>query len=428
MKRYFAFFLALTMLCPLLACGKAPAEETPAPVIESTPQPMAQPIGADASAEGSIAVYAPEKRDGWQKLGELYTARSGIPVSLTDSAENADLLCVDYDTLASLAERMVSLAESAAYAKLLVPSYAYENSAGESVGLPLSLEAVAVAVNTELLEKAGYSMEDLDGFKALHRFSVSVNDRKDDLGFSSWAPMALAEGSGQKLTRYLFDMPAYIELQESGSFTGKYVDHQMLHRPELYFRTLFSTMLDLGTINGKAANSVSNEEALSAFARGEALFCLVDSRELDTLASLGMDADKLDFVPAWMGIPGEESLGFVADATAYAAIAATETRRQNNAEDFLYWCLTDGGARLILAELYDALPYTGFSCRNALLKKNAENDAAGLTAVPWLHRQLRDIEGWDSYFLAQLHYITPNNATWRWTVMISELVKRWNES
>ncbi len=416
------------MLFSLCACGKTRTEvPAPAPTeIVSTPQPMAEAVGSDPSAAGSITIYAPDARDCWTVLGQLYAAKTGIAVGLTDSADEADLLCADYDALASRADRAADLGESAAYALLNTTAYAFKNAVGIVVGLPLSLEAVAVGVNTELLEKAGYTMEGLDGFKALHRFSVSVDDRKADLGFSSWAPMALADGSGQKLTRYLFDLPAYAEWLESGSFTGKYVDHQLLHRPTFYYRTLFSTMLDLGTRKGKDVNTATDAEALAAFAGGEALFCLVDSRELNTLASLGMDVSRLDFVPAWMGIPNEMDRGFVADATAYAAVIANDPTRQHNAEDFLYWCLCDGQAKTVLAETYDGLPYEGFPCRAALLRRNADNDSGGLVPVPWLHRQVADLDAWDSYFLAQLRYITPDNVTWRWQVMTAELVKRWN--
>ena len=424
MKRFFSLFLTLTLLFSLCACGKT-QEELPAPAAEeivSTPQPMAEAVASDPSSEGSVTVYAPETEECWTALGELYGAKTGIPVSLTDSPDKADLLCADYATVASRADSAADLGESAAYALLNVPAYAFQNTVGCVVGLPLSIEAVAVGVNTELLEKAGYTMERLDGFKALRRFSTSVNDRKEALGFSGWAPMALAEGSGQKLTRYLFDLPIYAELLETDGFTGKYVgDYRDYH-----YRDLFTTMLDLGTKKGKDVNKVTDEEALGVFARGEALFCLVDSRELDTLASLGMDLSKLDFVPAWMAMPGEADWGFVADATAYAAVVAKTPLQQHNAEDFLYWCLRDAEAQALLAQVYDGLPYGGFTSRNPLLQRNAENDQKGLTPVPWLHRRVADLDAWDSYFLSQLYTITPDNVVWRWQIMTWKLRDIWN--
>lgn len=422
MKRFFSLLMTLILTCSLFACGKKQEEESIPAEAVSTSQPMAEAIAPDASAEGEVSVFAPGQEAVWTALGERYTTLSGISVRIADRADSAALLCVDYNTLLSLQSRISALEESAAYSLLTTPAYTYRTEGGAVVGLPLSLEAVAVAVNTELLEKAGYSMERLDGFKALRRFSTSVNDRKEELGFSAWAPMALAEGSGEKLTRYLFDLPIYAELQESGSFTGKYVgDYANYH-----YRDLFTTMLDLGTKTRDEVNRVTNEEALTAFAKGETLFCLVESRELDTLSALGMDIAKLNFVPAWMGMPNEAEWGFVSDATAYAAVAAGDPQQQHNAEDFLYWCLSDDAAQTLLSEGYDGLPYEGFSCRNALLQVNAENDRNGLSPVLWLHRQVADPEGWDSYFLSQLHMITPDNVVWRWQVMTWKLVDIWN--
>ncbi len=421
MKRFFAIFLALSLFCGLIGCGRD-AEVTETPAAEATPQPMAEAKAADAAAEGSVSIYAAEGREGWSALAELYAERSGIRVSLSESMDGATLLCVDYESMVSLAERAMALDETAAASRLSVASYAYRNSEGSILGLPLELASVGIAVNTELLEKAGYSMDTLDGFKAIRRFSTSVNDRKEELGFSGWAPMALAEEGFDKLSLYLLDQPIYAELQESGSFTGKYVgDYRDSH-----YKDLFTVMLDFGTKTGKDVNTVTTDEALSVFAEGSTLFCLIDSRELDTLSAKGMDLSKLDYIPAWMFLPRDDEQGFVTDATLYAAICAADTAGQHAAEDFLYWCLSDSEAVAILSGMYEGLPYEGFSCANPMLAKNAAYDAAGRSAVPWLHRQVPDLSAWNGKFLTEIHIITPDNVVWRWQVMVWALVDIWN--
>ena len=423
MKRTFAILLALSLLCTLAGCGKEEAvEATPAPVVTATPQPMAEAVEPDPAAEGAIRIYAPGQEEGWRDLAARYTALTGIPVELTDSRDAATLLCVDYDSMKQLEGRAAVLDETAAVSRLLVDSYAYRNAEGHILGLPLCLEAVGVAVNTELLEKAGYSMERLDGFKALRRFSTSVNDRKEELGFSSWAPMTLAEDGVEKLSLYLFDMPIRAELQESGSFTGKYVgDYRDSH-----YKDLFTVMLDFGTKKAGEVNSVTTDESLSVFAEGNTLFCLLSSSELDTLSAKGMELSKLDFVPAWMFLPDDESWGFVTDATGYAAVCTEDIQEQHAAEDFLYWCLSDESAADALSRLYDGLPFEGCRSRNPMRVKNAANDAAGLTAVPWLHRQIPDSSAWNERFLKEIHMISPDNVVWRWQTMVWALVDIWN--
>lgn len=422
MKRFFAVFLALSLLCGLAACGKEESAEPAAPAAEATPQPMAEAVEPDPSAEGAIRIYAPGAEAGWTESAALYTALTGIPAELTDSMDAATLLCVDYGTMQTLESRAAALDECAAVSRLSVRAYAYRNAEEHVLGLPLMLESVGVAVNTELLEKAGYSMERLDGFKALRRFSTSVNDRKDDLGFSSWAPMALADEGAERLGLYLFNMPIRAELEDFGRFTGKYVgDYNDAH-----YKDLFTVMLDFGTKTGGEVNSVTLDESLSVFAEGGALFCLVDSGDLGTLANKGMDLSKLDFVPAWMFLPNDESWGFVTDATLYAAICADSEQDRHAAEDFFYWCLTDAAAMEKLSSVYDGLPYEGFTPGNPMLAKNAANDAAGLSAVPWLHRQISDVNAWNETFLNGIRTITPDNAVWRWQTMFWVLADLWN--
>ncbi|MBQ0133921.1 MAG: hypothetical protein KBS46_02120, partial [Clostridiales bacterium] len=81
---------------------------------------------------------------------------------------------------------------------------------------------------------------------------------------------------------------------------------------------------------------------------------------------------------------------------------------------------------LLLADLYEGMPYEGFLCSNPLLAQNAANDDAGLTAVPRLLRQLEKPEEWDSFFLSSLRTISPDNVVWRWQVTVWDLVDRWN--
>lgn len=415
MKKTTAALLAFLMLFSLCACGAAEAPAAPAPV-ESTPQPMAELRQADASVETGVRMNGL-----WSEAAARYEAMTGS--SVTESApEDATLLIADAETLLARAGSLAELGESAAYALLNERSYALRDSEGRIIGLPLELQSVAVAVNTELLEKAGYSLDALDGFKALRRFSTSVDNRKDELGFFAWAPMALADGSGLKLTQYLFNMSMYAELQQSGSFTGKYVgDYRDAH-----FKDLFTVMLDYGTKSGKDCNTVSDAESLEVFARGEALFCLMGSWELEALRNAGFPMEQLTFVPAWMGLEGEQDWGFVTDATLFAAVRAGEPAEEHAAEDFLCWALSDSESQLLLADLYEGMPYEGFLCSNPLLAQNAANDDAGLTAVPRLLRQLEKPEEWDSFFLSSLRTISPDNVVWRWQVTVWDLVDRWN--
>lgn len=424
MKKTISVLLAVSLLFLLCACGgKEPVPvSAPAPKVESTPQPMAEALPPDAAAEGSITIYAADNPDTWAALGQLYTERSGIPVALADSPESADFLIVDYSTLKTLENSCAAMDDYAAVSLLTVPSYSCRDSQGRIVGLPLELESVAVAVNTRLLETAGYNMERLDGWKALHRFSTSVNDRKEELGFSAWTSLTLSEGSTEKLTRYLFNLPVYAEMQESGVFTGKYVgDYRDSH-----YKDFFTMVLEDGVKTGNDVRNVTAQDALASFAAGEALFCIADSRDLAALEAMGMSSDTLDFVPAWMGMPGEENWGFVTDAVLYAAVRDGDPLAQHNAEDFLYWCLCDAETKELLSSVYDSLPFEGFVCSNALLERNAENDLKGLTPVPWLHRNISDPENWDSYFLYQLGFIAGDNVVWRWQVTYWKLVEMWN--
>ncbi len=427
MKKIFVLLLAFSLIFTLSACGERgeaavadPAAE--APEAEPSYPPMAQILPPDPVAEGSVSIYDPLNDPFWPAAAEQYTRLTGVPVSLCSSPEEADIRIGDSAAMEAWRSSCLSLSGSAAASLLEGSAYALRAEDGSIIALPLSLEVTGIAVNVELLEKAGYTMERLDGFKALRRFSTSVNDRKEELGFSAWAPMALAEGSGEKLMRLIYNVPMYVEIEESGTFTGKYVgDYNDSH-----FKDLFTVMLDLGSKSGTEVLSVTDEEALGVFARGEALFSLVTSADVDALAAQGMDLSKLRFIPPWMGMAKEKELGFVADASLYCAVTAPDALRQSAAEDFLYWCLRDEGTRAAFAAAYDGLPFADCACTAPLLIANAELDAAGLRSVPLLSRRIADPQGWDSYFRGQLAYIVKDNVVWRWQVTTWELADIFN--
>lgn len=403
MKRLLSIFLVLSFL---FALGSAPVLALEEGEDPSYP-PMAEKLAPDASSEGSVTIYAAEGADVWLALGEEYQRLTGISISLSQNAHGADILIGEKATVQSLLGECKNLSDSAISSLLRFPAYALFGQDGSIRALPLSLDVAGIAVNTQLLEKAGYTLDRLDGFKALRRFSTSVKDRKDDLGFFSWAPMALSEGSENMITQVLYNVPLYVELQEQGKFTGKYVGDYA----DSHYKDLFTLMLDFGTKTGNDVLSVTKEESLGAFARGEALFCLVEQNDIAALSAQGMDISTVAFIPPWMGMPGEKDLGFVADTRLYLAVPSANPAC---AEDFLYWCFQNEQGVSSLAKSYDGLPFEGCTPTNPLLLASSLCDEAGLVPIPMLNRSFADGEGWNSYFLSQLRFIVSDNKVWRW--------------
>ena len=151
-----------------------------------------------ASGEGSVYYlnFKPEQDQQWQDLAAVYTEQTGVPVTVVTAASG------QYETtlmsemgksgaptlfqvngpvgLANWKDYCYDLSGSDIYGELTSDTYALKD--GDKVaGIGYVIESYGLIVNTDLLEQAGYTTDDIQSFEDLKAVAEDITARSDEL-------------------------------------------------------------------------------------------------------------------------------------------------------------------------------------------------------------------------------------------------------
>ena len=199
MKKFLALILALVMSLSLVACGGGSND--------------AQGEGdGDATATGKVYYlnFKPEQDEAWKALAAAYTEETGVPVTVVTAASGtyestlmADMAKTDAPTLfqvngpvglANWKEYCYDLSGSAVYGELTSDNYALKED-GAVYGIAYVIESYGLIVNKTLLEKAGYTTDDIKSFDDLKKVAEDITARKAELGFAAFTSAGMDSSS-----------------------------------------------------------------------------------------------------------------------------------------------------------------------------------------------------------------------------------------
>ena len=234
MKKFLALILALVMSLSLVACGGGSND--------------AQGSGDDATATGKVYYlnFKPEQDEDWQNLAKAYTEETGVPVTVVTAASGtyeetlmAEMAKTDAPTLfqvngpvglANWKDYCYDLSGSAVYGELTSDNYALKEDGTWSTASPMLSSPTVIITNTALLEKAGYTIDDIKSFADLKTVAEDITARKDELGFAAFTSAGMDSSSDWRFKTHLANLPIYFEYQADGIGTteaikGTYLDN-----------------------------------------------------------------------------------------------------------------------------------------------------------------------------------------------------------
>ena len=107
----------------------------------------------------------------------------------------------------------------------------YELKDGDAVdGIAYVIESYGLITNKTLLEKAGYSLDDIKSYDDLKKVADDIQARKDELGVKGAFTSAGMDGSSDwRFKTHLANLPIYYEYKEDGiddteAIKGTYLD------------------------------------------------------------------------------------------------------------------------------------------------------------------------------------------------------------
>ena len=390
MKKFLALILALVMTLSLAACGGNGGSND------------AQGEGdGDSAAAGKVFYlnFKPEQDEAWQNLAKAYTEETGVPVTVVTAASGtyeetlmADMAKSDAPTLfqvngpvglANWKDYCYDLSGSAVYGELTSDDFALKEDS-TVYGIAYVIESYGLIVNKTLLEKAGYTTDDIQSFADLKRVAEDITARKDELGFAAFTSAGMDSSSDWRFKTHLANLPIYFEYQADGIGTtdaikGTYLDN---------YKNIFDLYINNSTCDPKDLAGKTGDDSRNEFLNGEAVFFQNGSWEYNNLvgADKPFTDDDLAMIPIYIGVGDEANQGLCTGTENYWCVNKDASEEDIKATlDFLYWCVTsDKGTEAMANDMGFVIPFKGaLESTNLFVKQDKEMTAAGKTPVSW---------------------------------------------
>ena len=383
MKKFLALILALVMALSLVACGEKKDD-------------IKTEGGDTATGKVYYLNFKPEQDQDWQDLAKAYTEETGVPVTVLTAASGtyeekltSEIAKTDAPTLfqvngpvglASWKDYCYDLKDSQIYGELTSDSFALKD--GDAVaGIGYVIESYGLIANKTLLEKAGYTVEDIQSFDDLKKVAEDITARKDELGFAAFTSAGMDGSSDWRFKTHLANLPIYFEYQADGinstdAIKGTYLDN---------YKAIFDLYINNSTcapadLSGKTGTDSENE-----FLNGKAVFFQNGSWEYSALSAKYSD-DEMTMIPIYIGVGDEANQGLCTGTENYWCVNKDAAPEDIQATlDFMYWCVTsDKGTQAMANDMGFVIPFKkAAESPNLFVKVDKELTAAGKTPVSW---------------------------------------------
>ena len=385
MKKFLALILALVMALSLVACG------------EKKDDPKTE--GDTATGKVYYLNFKPEQDQAWQDLAKAYTEETGVPVTVLTAASGtyeekltSEIAKTDAPTLfqvngpvglASWKDYCYDLKDSQIYGELTSDSFALKD--GDAVaGIGYVIESYGLIANKTLLEKAGYTVEDIQSFDDLKKVAEDITARKDELGFAAFTSAGMDGSSDWRFKTHLANLPIYFEYQADGinstdAIKGTYLDN---------YKAIFDLYINNSTCAPAELSGKTGDDSRNEFLAGKAVFFQNGSWEYNNLVGEGkpFTDDDLTMMPIYIGVGDEANQGLCTGTENYWCVNKDAAPEDIQATlDFMYWCVTsDKGTQALANDMGFVIPFKkAAESPNLFVKVDKELTAAGKTPVSW---------------------------------------------
>ena len=407
-KKLLSAILSAAMVASMLVgCG---AQSATAPATDSAAAEEADEVddeedeAEDAAEEVAEAAdgqvyylnFKPEQDEQWQALAKSYTEQTGVPVTVVTAASGtyeetltAEIAKDEAPTLfqvngpvglANWSDYCYDLSDSDIYKNITSDSFALKNG-DEVAGIAYVIESYGIITNLELLEKAGYTVDDIQSFADLKKVAEDITARSSELGFAAFTSTGMDGSSDWRFKTHLANLPIYFEYQADGisdtkAIKGTYLDN---------YKQIFDLYINNSTCSPKELASKTGDDAENEFAEGKAVFFQNGSWEYGNLTGKGMTDDQLGMIPIYVGTGDEAKQGLCTGTENFWCV-------NNEASDediaatlqFINWCVSSDEGTQAMSDMGFTIPFKNAKENpNKFVKIDTELTAAGKTPVSW---------------------------------------------
>ena len=434
MKKIIALAMALCMVFALCACGQTAAAPAAAETTETAP-------AAEAKATGSVywLNFKPESDEDLQTLAAKYTEATGVPVKVVTAASGTynETLTAEMDKSAAptlfvvgnsaavdtWGEYCYDLTDTAVAKELNTDAYNLYDADGKLCSIGYCYESIGIIVNTDLLEKAGHSIDEIKNFETLKAVAEDIHANAGTLGFDAFTSSGMDGSSSWRFTGHLVNADLYYEARDDGweagpcpaTITGAYLDN---------FKNLWDLYINNSATDPKEL-ATGGFDAEAEFVNGEAVFYQNGSWEYGACSALG--DDNITIIPFYCGVEGEEKAGLNCGTENCWAVNANASDEDIQATlDFMYWLVTDQEASALLNNTWGALPYThAATSDNKFLAAANDYANAGCYVMTWAFNYEPNVDEYRAGLVAAMNQYDADQSDANWELVKTAFVDGW---
>ena len=442
-KRVLAATLTVVMGATVLAgCGSSTgasaAKETEA---KETAAAEGAETTAETTAEGAVYYlnFKPEQDQQWQDLAKVYEEKTGVPVTVVTAASG------EYETtlmsemgkssaptlfqvngpvgLANWTDYCYDLSGSDIYGQLTSEDFALKD--GDAVkGIAYVVESYGLITNKTLLEKAGYTVDDIKSFADLKKVAEDITARKDELGFAAFSSAGMDGSSDWRFKTHLANLPIYFEYQADGigstdAIKGTYLDN---------YRNIWDLYINNSTCDPAELAAKTGDDSRNEFLAGEAVFFQNGSWEYGNLTGEGkFTDDDLVMIPIYIGVGDEANQGLCTGTENYWCVNGEAAEEDIQATlDFINWCVTsEEGTSAMANDMGFVIPFKNAAeSPNLFVKQDVEYTAAGKKPVSWNFPTMPS-EEWKNGVGSALTAYAADQTDANWDAVVAAFVDGW---
>ncbi len=415
----------LVAVCAMSASVLAGCSSTSSDAADSNGE-----AGTADGAKGSVYYlnFKPEQDEAWQNLAKKYTEETGVDVKVVTAASG------NYETtlmsemgksgaptlfqvngpvgLKNWEDYAYNLYDTPVFNQLTSDAYALFVGKDDVAAIAYCIESYGIIVNTTLLDKAGYKVEDIQSFEDLKKVADDITARKDELNFSAFTSAGMDGSSDWRFKTHLANMPIYFEYQEDGitdtdAIKGTYLDN---------YRDIFDLYITDSTTPGKDLAAKTGDDSRNEFISGEAVFYQNGSWEYDELIKNGLKSEEITMIPVYIGAGDEANQGLTTGTENYWVVNKEASEEDIQATlDFMNWCVTsEEGTTAMADEMGFVIPFKDAKpSENVFVLEDVKLTEEGKTPVSWNFTTMPSEEWKNALGSALTAYAAdPTDANW----------------
>ena len=395
----------------------------------------AVPVMAEGEGKVYYLNFKPEADEAWQNLAKAYTEETGTEVTVVTAASGqyettlqSEMAKSDAPTLFQVngpvglknwKDYCYDLKDSEIFSQLTSDAYALKD--GETVpGIAYVIESYGLITNKTLLEKAGYTLDDIKSYDQLKTVADDIQSRKDELGIKgAFTSAGMDASSDWRFKTHLANLPIYYEYQEEGIDDTAEIKGTFLEN----YKNLFDLYITDSTCDPAELSAKTADDSRNEFVNSEAVFYQNGSWEYAELAKTFGD-DELAMIPIYFGVD-DENQGLATGTENYWCVNKNASEEDIQATlDFMNWCVTsETGTKAMSEDMGFTIPFkTAVVPTNVFVKQDAEYTEAGLTPVSWNFTTMPSEEWKNGVGTALTSYAAKTGS---WDEVVSAFVDNW---